>query len=84
MSTFSIRLATEAFGDRKAPIVFGWIAAGHQLGAAFAAFLGGYLRTVEGSYFDAFMIAGMTGLAAAVIALLIARPTVLAGKATAV
>lgn len=70
----TVRLATEAFGDRKAPIVFGWIAAGHQLGAAFAAFLGGYLRTVQGNYFDAFMIAGVTGIVAAVIALLIARP----------
>ncbi|MGH1558608.1 MFS transporter [Caulobacter segnis] len=29
--------ATEAFGDRDGPIVFGWIAAGHQLGAATAA-----------------------------------------------
>ena len=33
----TLRLATEAFGDRDAPVVFGWIAAGHQMGAASAA-----------------------------------------------
>ncbi len=70
----TVRLATETFGDRKGPMVFGWIAAGHQLGAASAAFLGGWLRTVQGNYFDAFMIAGATGVVAAALALLIARP----------
>ncbi|MBZ9938258.1 MFS transporter [Mesorhizobium sp. BR1-1-16] len=70
----TVRLATEAFGDRKAPMVFGWIAAGHQLGAASAAFFAGWMRTVQGNYFDAFMIAGVTGIIAAALALLIARP----------
>ncbi len=70
----TVRLATETFGDRKGPMVFGWIAAGHQLGAASAAFLGGWLRTVQGNYFDAFMIAGATGVIAAALALLIVRP----------
>jgi predicted MFS family arabinose efflux permease len=70
----TVKLATEAFGDRKAPIVFGWVAAGHQLGAATAAFFAGYVRTVQGSYFDAFLIAGATGLVAALLALLIIRP----------
>jgi len=70
----TVRLTTEAFGDRRGPIVFGWIAAGHQLGAACAAFFGGYMRTVQGDYFAAFFIAGTTGLLAAAIALMIARP----------
>lgn len=70
----TVRLANEAFGDRKAPVVFGWIAAGHQLGAASAAFLAGWLRTEQGNYFDAFMIAGATGVVAALLALMIARP----------
>ncbi len=70
----TVRLANEAFGDRKAPVVFGWIAAGHQLGAASAAFLAGWLRTQQGNYFDAFMIAGATGVVAALLALLIVRP----------
>jgi sugar phosphate permease len=67
----TLRLTTEAFGDRDAPVVFGWIATGHQMGAATAAFLAGLLRTVQGSYFDAFMIAGATGIIAAALSLLI-------------
>lgn len=67
----TVRLATEAFGDRDGPVVFGWIAAGHQLGAASAAFFAGYLRTQQGSYFEAFLIAGITGVIAAGLSLLI-------------
>ena len=67
----TLRLTTDAFGERDAAVVFGWIAAGHQLGAACASFLGGYLRTIQGDYLDAFVIAGLTGLGAALIALLI-------------
>lgn len=69
----TLRLTTEAFGDRDAAIVFGWIAAGHQAGAASAAFFAGYMRGVQGSYLEAFVIAGMTGLLAAGIALMIGR-----------
>ena len=70
----TLRLATEAFGDRKGPMVFGWVAAGHQLGAASAAFFAGWMRTTQGNYFDAFMIAGATGVIAAALALMIVRP----------
>ncbi|MFD2265188.1 MFS transporter [Lacibacterium aquatile] len=69
----TLRLANDAFGDRDAPVVFGWIAAGHQMGAASAAFMGGYLRQDTGSYLWAFVIAGFTGLIAAVISLMIKR-----------
>ena len=34
----TLRLSNEAFGDRSGPLVFGWIVAGHQIGAATAAF----------------------------------------------
>ena len=37
----TLRLANMAFGEKSAPIVFGWIATGHQMGAASAAFLAG-------------------------------------------
>jgi predicted MFS family arabinose efflux permease len=69
----TLRLANEAFGDRKTPIVFGWIVAGHQFGAASAAYMAGYLRTVDGNYFNAFLIAGATGILAALLSLMIAR-----------
>ena len=67
----TLRLTTEVFGDRDAPVIFGWIAAGHQLGAASAAFFAGYMRTMQGNYIDAFIIAGSTGVLAAVLALAI-------------
>jgi sugar phosphate permease len=69
----TIRLATETFGERDGPIVFGWIAAGHQIGAATAALGAGLLRASQGRYLEAFVIAGFTGLFAAVLALGIAR-----------
>ncbi len=67
----TLRLTNEAFGDRSGPIVFGWIVAGHQVGAAAAAFFGGVLRQMQGDYATAFLIAGMTGIIAACISLLI-------------
>lgn len=72
----TLRLANEAFGDRKTPVVFGWIVAGHQFGAASAAYMAGYMRTVDGNYFNAFLIAGATGILAALLSLLIARKRV--------
>ena len=69
----TLRLTTEAFGERDASIVFGWIVAGHQLGAASAAWMAGAVREAQGSYLMAFVISGMTGLAAAFIALMIGR-----------
>jgi MFS family permease len=72
----TVKLATEAFGDRDGPIVFGWIAAGHQLGAATAAAGAGLLRAAEGRYLEAFVIAGLTALAAAAASMLIRRPAI--------
>jgi predicted MFS family arabinose efflux permease len=69
----TLRLASAAFGDRDAPVVFGWIVTGHQIGAASAAFLAGYLRTVQGNYVDALVFAGGTAVFAAFLALMIGR-----------
>lgn len=69
----TLRLTTEAFGERDAAIVFGWIVAGHQLGAASAAWMAGAIREAQGSYMMAFVISGATGLVAAVIALRIGK-----------
>lgn len=69
----TLRLTTEAFGERDASIVFGWIVAGHQLGAASAAWMAGFVRQSQGSYLTAFVLAGMTGIVAAFIALMIGR-----------
>jgi len=48
------------FGIRKAPILFGWIAASHQIGAASAAFFAGASRTATGSYLDSFVVAALS------------------------
>jgi sugar phosphate permease len=78
----TVRLATEAFGDRDGPIVFGWIAAGHQLGAATAAIGAGVIRASQGQYVEAFIIAGTAGLVAGVASLMI-RKTVKTGALAA-
>ena len=67
----TLKLTNEAFGERSGPIVFGWIVAGHQVGAAAAAYFGGYMRELQGNYDLAFQLAGMTGIIAACLALLI-------------
>ncbi|MCR5874128.1 MFS transporter [Phenylobacterium sp. J426] len=69
----TVRLANEHFGEKNAPIVFGWVAVGHQTGAATAAFLGGFLRDLQGRYLEAFVLAGLLGLAAGAAALWIGR-----------
>lgn len=48
-------------------------AVGHQLGAASAAFFAGAMRTAQGSYLQAFIIAGLTGIVAAGLSLMIGK-----------
>jgi predicted MFS family arabinose efflux permease len=54
----TVALARQAFGAEKTGLVFGWIMASHQIGAALAASFAGVIRTNEGSYDRAFIIAG--------------------------
>lgn len=63
----TLKLANEAFGERDAPIVFGWIVVAHQLGAAAATVGAGAIREHEGSYLPAFVAAGLIGLGAAAV-----------------
>ncbi|MBE9604756.1 MFS transporter [Acetobacteraceae bacterium H6797] len=60
----TVKLAADRFGD-KANLVFGWVFAGHQLGAAFAAWGGGFSRTAYDSYLPAFFVAGLLCIVAA-------------------
>jgi MFS family permease len=55
------------------PLVFGWVVAGHQLGAACAALFAGFVRSAQGDYLQAFTIASATGIVAAVLLLTIGR-----------
>jgi len=69
----TVRLATEAFGKDQGPIVFGWVVAAHQVGAAVAALGAGLIRTSLGDYQLAFMISGGLCLIAALLALAVGR-----------
>jgi len=69
----TVRLANDVYGKDAAPVVFGWVVAGHQLGAAFAALGAGMLRSSLGTYTVASMISGGLCLIAAVIVLRINR-----------
>ncbi len=62
----TVALARQAFGVEKTGLVFGWIMASHQIGAALAASIAGAIRTSNGSYDHAFLIAGSLCLASAV------------------
>ena len=69
----TVRLTAQRFGAERANLVFGWVFAGHQIGAAFAAFGAGLSRTLLSTYLPAFFFAGALCVVAAVIVLAIAR-----------
>lgn len=72
-----LRITNERFGERDAPIVYGWIFTGHQAGAAMAAIVAGLIRQVSGGYAPAFLAAGVCAIAIA--AMMILRPRGLSG-----
>jgi MFS family permease len=61
----TVKLAADRFGREKAGIVFGWVFAGHQIGAASAAFGAGLVRTEYSTYLPAFFVAGALCIIAA-------------------
>jgi len=69
----TVRLTAQRFGPERANLVFGWIFAGHQLGAGVAAFGAGLSRTLLASYLPAFFVAGALCMVAALITLSISR-----------
>lgn len=75
----TVKLAGAAFGPQKAGLVFGWVFAAHQLGAATAAYGAGFARTLLLTYTPALYVAGAACLLAAVLVLVIRRPAVSGG-----
>jgi len=55
----TVKLAATTFGRERAPMVFGWIFAAHQIGAAVAAFGAGMTRTLLLTYTPALYAAGV-------------------------
>ncbi|MFI8425919.1 MFS transporter [Streptomyces sp. NPDC085479] len=69
----TIALCRAHYGEDSA-IVFGWVLASHQVGAAVVAFAGGVARDVFGSYDVVWYASGALCAAAALMALVIRRP----------
>nr|WP_233360559.1 MFS transporter [Streptomyces sp. SID685] len=68
----TLALCREQFGEDSA-IVFGWVLASHQIGAALVAYLGGLARDVFGSYDLVWYASGTLCAAAALMSLVIRR-----------
>jgi predicted MFS family arabinose efflux permease len=69
----TVSLTADTFGAERVGIVFGWIFAAHQFGAAFAAWAAGESRGWFGTYNYAFVSAGGLCLLAAALSLRITR-----------
>jgi len=69
----TVALCRQWFGRDTGPIVFGWVFASHQLGAAVAAFAAGLVRDELGSYDLAWYGAGGLCVLATVMSLRIRR-----------
>jgi predicted MFS family arabinose efflux permease len=69
----TIALCRERWGA-SGPVVFGWVFASHQIGAALAATAAGLLRDNLGTYNAAFYGAGGLALIAAVLSTQVRRP----------
>jgi sugar phosphate permease len=69
----TVKLIADRFGRERAGMVFGWVFAGHQIGAASAAFGAGLTRTELGTYLPAFFFAGALCLVAALAVLTIRK-----------
>jgi sugar phosphate permease len=81
----TVKLTAESFGRASVGVMFGWIFASHQVGAALAATFAGSVRTYLGDYMIAFLLSGVICLLAAGLVLRInkqpaAVPGELAGE----
>jgi sugar phosphate permease len=67
----TVRLLSRVVGAERTGIMVAWITALHMVGGAAAAYLAGVLRISYGSYLEAFMIAGLLCIGAALAVLFI-------------
>jgi sugar phosphate permease len=67
----TVRLLNRVVGTEKTGIMVAWITVIHQFGGAAAAYLGGVSRGVFGTYLEAFMVAGLLLIGAALMVLFI-------------
>lgn len=69
----TVALAADAFGRRNVGVVYGWVFAAHQVGAALAAWGAGLVRDVSGDYVVALITGGMLAVLAGGMALVVRR-----------
>ena len=69
----TVKLAAATFGRERAGLMFGWVFAAHQVGAAVAAFGAGFTRSELSTYLPAFYTAGTACLVAAILAISIRK-----------
>jgi MFS family permease len=74
----TMALCREIFGA-QAPVVFGWVFASHQVGAAVMALAAGVVRDVSGAYDLAWQVGGALCLLAGVLSLAVRRDRVGSG-----
>jgi sugar phosphate permease len=72
----TVKLAAQAFGKERAGLIFGWVFAAHQLGAAVAAYGAGLTRTLLLTYTPALFAAGGACIVAAVMVMAIRRQSI--------
>ena len=73
----TVKLAGQAFGKERAGMVFGWVFASHQLGAATAAYGAGLTRTLLLTYNPALFAAGAACIVGALWIMTVRRPAAL-------
>jgi hypothetical protein len=66
----TVKLTAQAFGRDKGPVVFGWIYAGRQIGAATMAAAAGASRDALATYMPAFFLGGAACVTAGLLMLL--------------
>ena len=69
----TISISRQIFGTKKSGIVYGWIFASHQAGAAVAAFGGGLIYKFFNTYTWAFFLAGVFCLLASLFVIIIKK-----------
>ncbi len=65
----TVKLTVARFGPQTANMTFGWIFAGHQIGAASAAYIAGAMRMDLQTYMPALQLAGALCMMAALVVL---------------
>src|SRR5256886_11903453 len=69
-------LVASIYGRASLATIYGWIFFSHMLGAAIAAFAGGFFRDLLGDYHLMFVSAGILGFVAVALALRISTSAV--------